>query len=57
MTRRFLALLLNVTALLAAIGALILLREFFIEALAVAVFAIGVVILRDNVRELRAANR
>ena len=55
--RRFLALLLNVTALLAAIGALILLREYFVEALAIAVFAIGVVILRDNVRELRAANR
>ena len=55
--RRFLALLLNVTALLAAIGALILLREYFVEALAIAVFAIGLVILRDNVRELRAANR
>ena len=55
--RRFLDLLLNVTALLAAVGALILLREYLIEALAVAVFAIGVVILRDNVRELRAANR
>jgi hypothetical protein len=55
--RRFLDLLLNVTALLAVIGALILLREYFVQAVILAVAAIGILILRDNVRELRASLR
>ena len=55
--RRFLDLLLNVTALLAVIGALILLREYFVQSVILAVAAIGILILRDNVRELRASLR
>jgi hypothetical protein len=55
--RRFLDLLLNVTAFLAVVGALILLREYFVQAVILAVAAIGILILRDNVRELRASLR
>jgi hypothetical protein len=55
--RRFLDLLLNVTALLAVIGALILFRVYFVQAIILAVAAIGLLILRDNVRELRASLR
>ena len=45
------------TALLAVIGALILLREYFVQAVIVGVAAVGILILRDNVRELRASLR
>lgn len=55
--RRFLDLLLNITALLAVFGALILLREYFVEAIILAVAAVGLLVLRDNVRELRASLR
>jgi membrane-bound ClpP family serine protease len=51
--RRFLALLLDVTIVLAVIGALIVVGAYLPEFIAVALLAVGVVILRDNVRELR----
>jgi len=51
--RRFLALLLDVTIVLAVIGALIVVAAYLPEFIAVALLAVGVVILRDNVRELR----
>jgi hypothetical protein len=55
--RRFLGLLLNVTAVLAVIGALILIRTYLVETVALAVLGVGILILRDNARELRASLR
>ena len=55
--RRFLALLLNVTVLLAVIAALILLGSHLLEGIAIVLLAIGVLLLRDNVRELRTSIR
>ena len=55
--RRFLILLLNVTVLLAIIAALILLETYFLEAIAILLLAVGILILRDNVRELRSSTR
>ena len=51
--RRFLLLLLNVTVILAVIGALIIVREYLTEVIAVGLLAVGLLILRDNVREVR----
>jgi hypothetical protein len=51
--RRFLELLLQVTIILAIVGALILLRTYFPYGIALVLLAVGVLILRDNVRELR----
>ena len=53
--RRFLRLLLNLTILLAIVGAAILLYTSLMVFVAVGLLAIGYVILRDNVRELRRA--
>jgi hypothetical protein len=55
--RRFLMVLLNVCVLLAVIGALILLQRYLLEAVALLLLTIGILILRDNVRELRASLR
>jgi hypothetical protein len=55
--RRFLIMLLNVCVLLAVIGALILLQTYLLEAIALVLLAIGVLILRDNARELRTSLR
>jgi hypothetical protein len=51
--RRFLALLLDTTIILAVIGSLILIWSYVPEFIAVALLVIGFVILRDNIRELR----
>jgi hypothetical protein len=53
--RRFLRLLLNLTILLAIVGGAILLYTSLMVFVAVGLLAIGYVILRDNVRELRRA--
>jgi hypothetical protein len=53
--RRFLVLLLNVTVLLAVIAALILVGSHLLEGIAIVLLAIGVLLLRDNVRELRTS--
>jgi hypothetical protein len=53
--RRFLRLLLDLTILLAIVGAAILLYTSLMVFVAVGLLAIGYVILRDNVRELRRA--
>jgi hypothetical protein len=53
--RRFLALLLDVTIVLAVIGGLIIVGLYLPEVIALVLLAIGVVILRDNLRELRQA--
>ena len=53
--RRFLRLLLNLTILLAIVGGAILLYTSLMVFVAVGLLAIGFVILRDNVRELRRA--
>jgi hypothetical protein len=55
--RRFLVLLLNVTVLLALVAALILVGSHLLEATAIVLLAIGVLLLRDNVRELRTSKR
>ncbi|MCJ7710149.1 MAG: hypothetical protein MUQ32_04895 [Chloroflexi bacterium] len=55
--RRFLILLLDVTVLLAVIAALILIETYLLEGIAVLLLAIGILILRDNVRELRSSAR
>jgi hypothetical protein len=55
--RRFLRLLLEVTVLLALAGGAILLVTYIGAFIAGALIAIGVVILRDNLRELRQATR
>ncbi len=51
--RQFLQLLLQVTIVLAIIGVLILIPAFFLWAVAGVLLVIGVLILRDNVKELR----
>ncbi len=53
--RRFLRLLLDLTILLAIVGAAILLYTSLAVFVALGLLAIGFVILRDNVRELRRA--
>jgi hypothetical protein len=53
--RRFLVLLLNVTVLLAVVAALILIGTHLLEAIALLLLAIGALLLRDNVRELRTS--
>lgn len=53
--RRFLRLLLDLTILLAIVGAAILLSTSLVVFVALGLLAIGVIILRDNVRELRRA--
>ncbi len=55
--RRFLILLLDVTVLLAVIAALILIETYLLEGIAILLLAIGILILRDNVRELRSSAR
>ena len=55
--RRFLVLLLNVTVLLALIATLILAGSHLLEGIAIVLLAIGVLLLRDNVRELRTSIR
>ena len=55
--RRFLVLLLNVTVLLAVVAALILIGSHLLEGIALLLLAIGVLLLRDNVRELRTSIR
>jgi hypothetical protein len=55
--RRLLDLLLNVTVLLALIAAVILVGSHLLEGMAIVLFAIGFLLLRDNVRELRASIR
>lgn len=51
--RRFLELLLQVTIVLAVVGALILLRGYWVIAIAGVLLLVGLMILRDNIRELR----
>lgn len=51
--RRFLRLLLDVTIVLAVVGALILIATNVAAIVALSLLAIGVVILRDNLREVR----
>jgi hypothetical protein len=53
--RRVLRLLLDLTILLAIVGAAILVYTSLVEFVALGLLAIGFVILRDNVRELRQA--
>jgi hypothetical protein len=53
--RRFLRLLLDVTIILAVIGAVILLASNLVLFIALALLTIGFLILRDNLRELRRA--
>ena len=53
--RRFLRLLLDLTILLAIVGAAILLYTSLVLFVALGLLAIGFIILRDNVRELRQA--
>ncbi len=53
--RRFLRLLLDVTIILAVIGAVILVGSNLVLFIALALLTIGFLILRDNVRELRRA--
>ncbi len=53
--RRVIRTLLDVTLILAGISLVVLVVDNFVFMLAVAVLAIGLVILRDNVRELRAS--
>jgi hypothetical protein len=55
--RRLLTLLLNVTVLLAVIAALILIGSHLLEGVAIVLLAIGALLLRDNVREVRASIR
>jgi hypothetical protein len=55
--RRFLRLLLDVTMLLAVLSVLILVLQDLALFLAAALLAIGIVILRDNVRELRRSGQ
>jgi hypothetical protein len=53
--RRFLRLLLDVTIILAIVGAVIVVGSNLVLFLAVALLTIGFLILRDNLRELRRA--
>jgi hypothetical protein len=55
--RRFLQLLLQVTILLAMIGVVILVREYVSWSIALGLLVVGLLILRDNVRELRYVSR
>ena len=55
--RRFLILLLNISVLLAVVASFILIRLYFVEAIAGVILVIGFLILRDNMRELRASMR
>ncbi len=53
--RRFLRLLLDLTIVLAIVGAAILLYSSLVLFVALGLVIIGFIILRDNVRELRQA--
>ncbi len=55
--RRFLQLLLQVTILLAMIGVVILVREYVSWSIALVLLVVGLLILRDNLRELRYVSR
>jgi hypothetical protein len=55
--RRFLVLLLNVSVLLAVIAAVILVASYLPLTIAIVLLVFGVLILRDNVRELRTSMR
>jgi hypothetical protein len=55
--RRFLQLLLQVTILLAMIGVVILVREYLSWSIALLLLIVGLLILRDNLRELRYVSR
>ena len=55
--RRFLSLLLTGTVILAIVAFLILLISYITAFVAIALLAIGVIILRDNLREVRQASR
>ena len=53
--RRVIQTLLDITLILAAVALLVVAVGNFVFVLALAVVAVGVVILRDNVRELRSS--
>jgi hypothetical protein len=55
--RRFLQLLLQVTILLAMVGVVILVREYVSWSIALVLLVVGLLILRDNLRELRYVSR
>lgn len=55
--RRFLQLLLQVTILLAIVGIVILVREYVSWSIALLLLVVGLLILRDNLRELRFTSR
>jgi hypothetical protein len=55
--RRFLQLLLQVTILLAMAGVVILVREYLSWSIALVLLIVGLLILRDNLRELRYVSR
>jgi hypothetical protein len=55
--RRFLQLLLQVTILLAMVGVVILVREYVSWSIALVLLIVGLLILRDNLRELRYVSR
>jgi len=55
--RRVLELLLQVTIVLAVVGAAILLRSYWLVAISGVLAIVGLLILRDNVRELRWTRR
>jgi len=55
--RRFLRLLLDLTILLAVIAAVALVVTHLAASVAIVLLAIGFIILRDNVREMRRARR